>query len=64
MKSLRVFALATLLLLPAFASAEDIWARNDGYLKSAINDCSAADRRPGGLPQLHRRCPEPAVRHQ
>ena len=43
MNSLRVFVFATLLLLPAFASAEDIWARNDGYLKSAINDCSAAD---------------------
>jgi hypothetical protein len=43
MKSLRVFCFATLLLLPAFASAEDVWAKNDGYLKSAINDCSAAD---------------------
>ena len=42
MKSLRVFGFATLLLLPAFASAQDVWAKNDGYLKSAINDCSAA----------------------
>jgi hypothetical protein len=43
MKSLRVFGFATLLLLPALASAEDVWTRNGGYLKSAINDCSAAD---------------------
>lgn len=42
MKSLRVFGFATLLLLPAFASAQDVWTRNDGYLKSAISDCSAA----------------------
>jgi hypothetical protein len=43
MKSLRVFGFATVLLLPAFASAQDVWTKNDGYLKSAINDCSAAD---------------------
>jgi hypothetical protein len=43
MKSLRVSAFAALLLMPAFASAEDVWAKNDGYLKSAINDCSAAN---------------------
>ncbi|MBI3527973.1 MAG: hypothetical protein HY067_08380 [Betaproteobacteria bacterium] len=48
MKSLRVFGFATLTLLlpPALAAAEDVWTQNDGYLKSAINDCSAvvADR--------------------
>jgi hypothetical protein len=43
MNLLRVFGFAGLLLLPGFASAEDIWTKNDGYLKSAINDCSAAD---------------------
>jgi hypothetical protein len=43
MKSLRVFTLATLLALPALASAQDVWTQNDGYLKNAINDCSAAD---------------------
>jgi hypothetical protein len=42
MKSLRVFAFPILLLLPAVASAEDVWTKNDGYLKGAINDCSAA----------------------
>jgi hypothetical protein len=42
MNLLRVFGFAALLLLPAFASAQDIWARNDGYLTSAINDCAAA----------------------
>ena len=42
MKLLRAFDFAALLLLPAVASAEDVWSRNDGYLKSAINDCSAA----------------------
>jgi hypothetical protein len=42
MNLLRVFGFAGLLLLPGFASAEDIWARNDGYLTSAINDCAAA----------------------
>jgi hypothetical protein len=41
-KSLRAFSIATLLLLPLSASAEDVWTENDGYLKSAINDCSAA----------------------
>ncbi len=43
MKSLSVLGFATLLLMPALASAEDVWTKNDGYLKSAINDCSAAD---------------------
>jgi hypothetical protein len=42
MNMLRVFGFASLLMLPAFASAQDIWARNDGYLKDAINDCTAA----------------------
>jgi hypothetical protein len=42
MNLLRVFGFAALLLLPAFASAQDIWARNDGYLTSTINDCAAA----------------------
>ncbi len=42
MISLRAFGFATLFLVPAFASAEDVWAKNDDYLKSAINDCSAA----------------------
>ena len=42
MKSQRVFGFAALLLLPAFASGQDVWTKNDGYLKSAINDCSAA----------------------
>jgi hypothetical protein len=42
MKSLRVFGFATLLLMPAFASAQDLWTKNDGYLKSAITDCSVA----------------------
>ena len=42
MKSLRAFGFATLLLLPVLALAEDVWTKNDGYLKSAINDCSAA----------------------
>jgi hypothetical protein len=43
MKFLRVSGFAALLLLPAFAAAGDVWTENDGYLKSAINDCSAAD---------------------
>ena len=42
MKSLRVFSFAALLLLPGFASAQDVWAKNDGYLKSAINECTVA----------------------
>ncbi len=43
MSSLRGFGFASLLLLPALALAEDVWTKNDGYLKSAINDCGAAD---------------------
>jgi len=45
MISLRLsgFAALLLLLLSATASAEDVWSRNDGYLKSAINDCSVAN---------------------
>jgi len=43
MSSLRLSGFAALLLLSATASAEDVWSKNDGYLKSAINDCSAAD---------------------
>jgi hypothetical protein len=42
MKSLRVFGFAALLVLPAFAWAQDVWSKNDDYLKSAINDCTAA----------------------
>ena len=42
MNSLRVFGFATVLLLPALAVAADVWTENDGYLKSMINDCSAA----------------------
>jgi hypothetical protein len=42
MKVLRIFGFAIALLLPALASAEDVWTKNDGYLKSAINDCTAA----------------------
>ena len=43
MKSLGMLGIATLLLVPAPASAEDVWTKNDGYLRNAINDCSAAD---------------------
>lgn len=42
MKSLRAFGFATLLLLPVLGSAQDVWTNNDGYLRSAINDCSTA----------------------
>ena len=42
MNLLRVFGIAILLLLPAYASAQDVWANNDGYLKNAITDCSVA----------------------
>ena len=42
MNWLRTCGFAALLLLSAIASAEDTWTKNDGYLKSAINDCSAA----------------------
>lgn len=42
MKFLRVSGFTALLLLPTFAAAGDVWTKNDGYLKSAINDCSAA----------------------
>jgi hypothetical protein len=42
MKFLRMSGFTALLLLPTFAAAEDVWSKNDGYLKSAINDCSAA----------------------
>ncbi|HKB84386.1 MAG TPA: hypothetical protein VKD04_14430 [Burkholderiales bacterium] len=42
MNLLRVFGFTALLLLPDLASAQDVWAKNDGYLKSAINDCTAA----------------------
>ena len=40
MKTSQIVGIA--LLLPAIASAEDTWTKNDGYLKSAINDCSAS----------------------
>jgi hypothetical protein len=43
MEFLRVSAFTALLLLPAFAAAGDVWTKNDGYLKSAIDDCSAAN---------------------
>jgi hypothetical protein len=42
MKVPRIFGFTLVLLLPALASAEDGWTKNDGYLKSAINDCAAA----------------------
>ena len=41
MKTICAFCFAAL-LLPALASADDVWSKNDGYLKSAINDCNAA----------------------
>lgn len=42
MTSLRLSGFTALLLLSAAASAEDVWSKNDGYLKNAINDCSTA----------------------
>jgi hypothetical protein len=44
MKSLRISGLAILLLLSGFALAQDTWSKNGSLLKSAIDDCSAADR--------------------
>jgi len=44
MKSLRMCGFALLLLLPALASAQDTWSKNASFLKSAIDDCSAAGR--------------------
>jgi hypothetical protein len=40
--------MTALWLLPALASAEDVWTRNAGYLKEAIKACAAAgaDRTP------------------
>jgi hypothetical protein len=38
-----ITSLVLLLLLgPASLRAEDTWVANDGYLKSAINDCLSA----------------------
>jgi hypothetical protein len=42
MNFLRALGFVIALLLPICASAQDTWTRNDGYLKQAINDCSAA----------------------
>ena len=43
MSFLRAIGIATALLLPVCASAQDVWTKNDGYLKGAISDCRAAD---------------------
>jgi len=42
MNSFRSLAFSVLSALCSLASAQDVWTENHGYLKSAINDCSAA----------------------
>jgi hypothetical protein len=42
MKFLPAWGFAGLLALSSLAFADDVWTRNDDYLRSAINDCRAA----------------------
>lgn len=39
---IRALPAVFLAMLPLYAQAENTWVSNDGYLKSAINDCTAA----------------------
>lgn len=42
MNPFRLLAFSGLFVLFPSALAQDVWTENDGYLKSVINDCSAA----------------------
>ncbi len=42
MRILRVLPVALAVLMSLYAHAENTWVSNDGYLRSAIKDCTAA----------------------
>ena len=42
MRILRALSVALAALMPLYAHAENAWVSNDGYLRSAIKDCTTA----------------------